>query len=332
MGISRRNLLGFAAGFTPWLAAHGQAAWRVATAYPDDTHHAVNLQWYVERVAQIGAGAPQLEVHPNGKLVKPAEIFEAVRSGRVEAGEVIMSSVEKENPVFGIDSVPFLARNIEEARELWAISRDAVAQALQAKGLQLLYAVPWPAQNLYSARPIETLASLKGMKMRAYNPATHKIAELVGAEPAQIQVVDLPKAIEENRVEAMITSSWTGVQVQAWTKLAHYYEVNAWIPKNMVFANKRRFDDLPPAVRRAMLARAGEAETRGWAMSRSFAAQYDQQLARQKVKLLEPGIYLQGELRRMGERLTREWVRNAGPQALAILLKFEQTRAALAPR
>jgi TRAP-type C4-dicarboxylate transport system substrate-binding protein len=97
-----------------------------------------------------------------------------------------------------------------------------------------------------------------------------------------------------------------------------------------VFANRKLFDELSPSVRRAMLARAGEAETRGWAMSRSFASQYDQQLARQKVKILEPGVYLQGELRRMGERLTREWVRGAGQQSLAILLKFEQTRTAVA--
>jgi TRAP-type C4-dicarboxylate transport system substrate-binding protein len=332
MPVSRRDLLGFAAGFTPLLAARAAANWRLATAYPEDTHHTVNLQWFSEKVAQSGPGAPLLEIHPNGKLVKPAEIFEAVRSGRVEAGEVIMSSQEKENPVFGIDSVPFLARNMEEARQLWTLSRDAVAQALQAKGLQLLYAVPWPAQNLYTARPIEKLANMKGMKMRAYNPATQKIAELVGAEPTQIQVVDLPKAIEENRVEAMITSSWTGVQVQAWTRLANYYEVNAWIPKNMVFANKKVFDGLPLAVRRAMLARASDAETRGWAMSRSFASQYDAQLARQKVKVQEPSVYLQGELRRMGERLTREWVRGAGQESLAILLKFEQTRTAVAAR
>jgi TRAP-type transport system periplasmic protein len=331
MALSRRNVLAFAAASVPLIGtAQTAAPWRLATAYPDDTHHTVNLQWFAEKVGQAGAGAPQIQVHPGGKLVKPAEIFEAVRSGKVEAGEVIMSSLEKENPVFGIDSVPFLVRNMEEARELWSISRDAVAKALDAKGLQLLYAVPWPAQNLYTSKPIERLADLKGLKMRAYNPATHKIAEMVGAQPTQIQVVDLPQAIDENRVEAMITSSWTGVQVQAWTRLANYYEVNAWIPKNVVFVNRKAFDGLPPAVRRAMLARAGDAETRGWAMSRSFASQYDTQLTKQKVKIQEANVYLRGELRRLGEKLTREWVGSAGPQSLAILLKFEQTRAAVA--
>ncbi|HET6829429.1 MAG TPA: TRAP transporter substrate-binding protein DctP, partial [Ramlibacter sp.] len=215
-------------------------------------------------------------------------------------------------------------------RELWSISRMAVSQALAAEGLQLLYAVPWPAQNLYSVRPVQSLADLRGLKMRAYNPATQKIAELVGAQPTVIQVVDLPKAIDEGRVESMITSSWTGVQAQAWTRMSNYYEVNAWIPKNVVFVNKAAFDALPVAARQAMLSRASDAETRGWALSRSFAMQYDQQLTRQKVRINEPGVYLRDELRRMGERLTREWVRGAGQQSLAILLKFEQGRTARA--
>lgn len=327
MGITRRSAMIFAAGAAPLFEARAQAAtWRVATAYPEDTHHTENLQWYAQRLAAGATGIPPLEVHAGGKLVKPAEIFEAVRSGRVEAGEVIMSSLEKEDAVFGIDSVPFLVRNMDDARELWAMSRAAVAKALHAKGLQLLYAVPWPAQNLYTARPIQALADLKAMKMRAYNPATQKIAELVGAEPTLIQVVDLPKAIDEGRVDAMITSSWTGVQVKAWTRLANYYEVNAWIPKNMVFVNKAKFDALPAAARGILLARASDAETRGWGLSRSFALQYDQQLTRQKVRIHEPGVYLRDELRRLGERLTREWVRGAGPQSLAILLKFEQAR------
>lgn len=330
MNISRRSILAAAACSSPFLAARAAAPWRLATAYPADTHHAENLQWYAQRLAEAMPSAPALEIHPGGKLVKPAEIFEAVRSGRVEAGEVIMSSQEKENPVFGIDSVPFLVRNMDDARELWATSRAAVAQALYAKGLQLLYAVPWPAQNLYSSRPVNSLADLKGLKMRAYNPATQKIAELVGAQPTVIQVVDLPKAIEEGRVESMITSSWTGVQAQAWTKLANYYEVNAWIPKNMVFVNKAMFDALPAAARQAMLARAAEAETRGWGLSRGFALQYDQQLMRQKVKIQEPSVYLQGELRRLGERLTREWLRTAGQQSLGIMLKFEQSRTVAA--
>jgi TRAP-type C4-dicarboxylate transport system substrate-binding protein len=332
MQISRRHLLSLAASLAPFAGANATPQWRIATAYPEDTHHTQNLQWFVQKLAQAGVGAPTMQVHAAGKLVKPAEIFEAVRSGRVEAGEVIMSSQEKENPIFGLDSIPFLVRNFEDARELWTLSRDAVTQALEAKGLQLLYVVPWPAQNLYTARPIEKLTELKGTKMRAYNPATFKIAELLGAEPTQIEVVDLAKAIEENRVEAMITSGWTGVQVQAWTRLANYYQVNAWIPKNMVFVNKAVFDDLPAPMRRAMLTHAGEAETRGWGLARAAANHYEEQLAKQKVRVLEPSVYLRSELRRLGERLTRDWLRGASPQALAILLKFEQARTAVAMR
>ena len=43
------------------------------------------------------------------------------------------------------------------------------------------------------AKPVQSLADLKGIRMRAYNPATSMIAELLGAQPVTVQPAALPQ-------------------------------------------------------------------------------------------------------------------------------------------
>ena len=47
--------------------------------------------------------------------------------------------------------------------------------------MMVLYSVPWPPQGIYSSKPLNSAADMKGLKMRTYNPYTSRIAELAGA-------------------------------------------------------------------------------------------------------------------------------------------------------
>lgn len=308
------------------LQALAQAAINIATAYAADNYQTRNLQQYADEVRQATGGKVVMKVHPAGTLIKPAEIYAAVREGRAEGGEVIMSSLARENPLFGMDALPFIVSGYGDARRMWEASRPAIGKLLAGSGLQLLYAVPWPPQNLYSRTPIHSIGDFKGLRMRAYNPATERIAELVQAKPVTIQVVDLSRAISEGRLDLMITSSWTGVETRAWTRLAHYYKVSAWIPKNIVFINKPVFDSLDVASRNALLDLAKSAEERGWQMSESSDREYEAQLAANNVNVAMMDFSIRQYLDRIGETLAREWLKQAGQDELKVLLRYTTDR------
>ncbi|WP_334188100.1 TRAP transporter substrate-binding protein [Noviherbaspirillum sp.] len=298
-----------------------------ATAYAADNFQTQNLQWYAEEVTKASAGRLTMKVHPAGSLIKPADIFAGVRSGKAEAGEVIMSSLAKENPLFGMDALPFIVSGYDDAQRMWEASRASIEKALAERGLQLLYAVPWPPQNLYSRKPISTVQDFKGLRMRAYNPATERIAELVRATPVTIQVVDLANAISTEKLDLMLTSSWTGVETKAWTKLQHYYKVNAWIPKNIVFINKKIFDKLDVDTQKKMLELAEVAEQRGWKLSRNSDKDYENLLAANDVSVSTMDSYIRQYLDRIGETLAREWLKQAGNDELKVLLKYTTDRS-----
>lgn len=299
----------------------------IATAYGTDVFHTQNIQQFADEVRRLTAGQVNFKVHPGGVLLKPTEIFTGVTSGRVGAGEVIMSSLSKENVMFGIDSIPFIVSGYDDARRMWETSRPAVERLLNQYGLQLLFAVPWPAQNLYARREINTMKDFKGLSMRSYSPATERIAELIGAKPVTIQAVELSKAIADERLDLMITSSATGVDTKAWTTLKHYYKVTAWIPKNIVFINQQVFASLDKDERKKITDAARAAEERGWRLSRESDMKAENLLAANNINVSTIDFIIRSYLDRLGETLARDWLKKAGNEELRVLLKYTTERS-----
>jgi len=260
-------------------------------------------------------------------LLKPTEIFSGVRSGKAGGGEVIMSSLANEIPLFGIDSLPFIVSGYDDARRMWEASRSGIEKALNERGLQLLYAVPWPPQNLYSRRAINAMQDFKGLRMRVYNPATQRISELIGAKPVTIQVLDLAEQIANEKLDLMLTSSLTGVETKAWSRLQYYYKVNAWIPKNVVFLNKKVFDELSKETQLKIMDAAHVAEQRGWQLSQNNDKDWENHLANNKVNIAIIDPFIRRYLDRIGENLAREWLKQAGSEELKILLKYTTDRS-----
>ena len=299
----------------------------LATGYAADNFQTRNIQQFAEDVKVATDGRVNIRVHSGGRLLKPAEIFAGVREGRAEAGEVIMSSLEKEELLFGLDSLPFIVSGYEDARRMWQASRPAVEKALERRGLSVLYAVPWPPQNLYSTDEVSTIRDFSGRAMRVYNPTTQRIAELIGARPVSVQVLDLAKAISAKRVELMLTSSWTGVDTKAWRVMNHYYKVNAWLPKNMVFIRIDTLSRISDGDRKILMDAARVAEARGWQLSQESDEIYEKQLASNHVKVFGMDFMIRSYLDRIGETVAREWLKKAGVTELQVLLKYTTERS-----
>src|SRR5512146_2018498 len=160
------------------LPAAAQTKWDVPTAYPANNFHTENLQQFANDVEKATGGKLKIQLHPNASLFKAPEIKRAVQGGQAQAGEILLVNFENEDPLYGLDGIPFLATSYADAFKLYKASRKALDDKLGKQGMMLLFTVPWPPQGIYSKRPLNTIADMKGLKWRAYSPATAKIAEL----------------------------------------------------------------------------------------------------------------------------------------------------------
>lgn len=164
-------------------AARAQTTqWDMPTPFPAGNYQTENVRHFVSEIEKATQGRLKITVHDSGSLFKGNEIKRAVQGGQAEIGEIIISGYSNEDPMYGVDSIPFLATDYESSKKLWQASRPAIEARFARQGMKVLYAVPWPPQGIFSAKPIDSLADLKGVKWRAYNPNTSRIAQLIGAQ------------------------------------------------------------------------------------------------------------------------------------------------------
>lgn len=301
------------------IPAAAQVKWNLPTAYPSDNYHTENIAQFGKEAAEASGGKLAVTVHANAVLFKAPEIKRAVQTGQAQVGEILMSLHENEDPTYGLDTVPFLATSFAQAKKLWDIQRPAVEKKLASQGLQLLFAVPWPPQGIYSKKDINAVEDMKGLKFRAYNVGTSRIADLVGGQPVTVQAAELPQALATGVVNAVFTSAATGYDSKIWESLTHFYDAQAWIPKNMIIVNKAALAALDAPSQDAVLKAAAAAETRGWALAQEKSAWYVNQLSSRGMKVLPPGDTLKSGLGKIGDQLTGDWLKKAGADGQALV-------------
>ncbi|HLA20899.1 MAG TPA: TRAP transporter substrate-binding protein [Pseudolabrys sp.] len=305
-------------------AAQAQTKWDMPTPYPDGNFHTRNVIQFAADVDKATKGSLKIAVHSAGSLIKHTEIKRAVRQSTAPIGEMLESLAANEAPVYGLDSVPFLATGYDASKKLYAAQKPYLEKQLASEGLMLLYSVPWPPQGLYAKRDLAKVEDLKGLKFRTYNPMIGRIASLVGAIPTQIEVPDLPTAFATGRVDVMITSASTGVDTKAQDYLTHYIDTQAWLPRNIVIVNKAAFDKLTAAEKKAVTDAAKVAEERGWKLSIEEMTIKTAALKAAGIKVLPPSADLKNGLAKVGATIAAEWEKAAGADGAAMLAAFKK--------
>jgi len=242
-----------------------------------------------------------------------------VQGGQAQAGEILLVNFENEDPLYGLDGVPFLATSYGDSMKLYKASRKALDAKLDKQGMMLLYTVPWPPQGIYSKKPLASAADMKGLKWRAYSPATAKIAELVGAQPVTVQAAEVSQALATGVMDSYMSSGATGYDSKTYEHIKNWYDTQAWLPKNAIIVNRKAFDALDKPTQQAVLKAAADAETRGWKLSEEKNGWYLDQLKQKGMSIQKPSEQLTADLRKVGNFMLAEWQRKSGDEGRKVI-------------
>jgi len=317
--MKRLVAIAIAIGFAVALPAAAQTKWDLPTAYPATNFHTENITQFASDVDKATGGKLKIQVHANASLFKAPEIKRAVQGGQAQAGEILLVNFENEDPLYGIDGIPFLATSYGDSLKLYKASKKALDDKLAKQGMKLLYTVPWPPQGIYSKKPLASVADMKGLKWRAYSPATGKIAELVGAQPVTVQAAEVPQALATGVMDSYMSSGATGYDSKTYEHIKNWYDTQAWLPKNAVIVNVKAFDALDKPTQAAVLKAAADAETRGWKLSEEKNAWYVTQLKDKGMNIHKPSDQLMADLRRVGNYMLAEWQRKTGDEGKKVI-------------
>ena len=305
-------------------AVFAQTKWDLPAAYPANNFHTENLTQFAADVDKATAGKLKITVHANASLFKAPEIKRAVQGGQAQIGEILLVNYQNEWQIFGADGLPFLADSYDGSMKLYQAQKPALEKKLGEQGMMLLYAVAWPPQGIYVKKPIASAADLKGVKWRAYSPATARIAELVGAQPVTVQAAELSQAMATGVVESYMSSGATGYDTKTYEHIKYFVDTQAWLPKNAVIVNKSAFDALDKPTQAAVLKAGADAEARGWTISKAKNTEYLELLKKNGMTIAPPTPQLKADLKKVGDTMLKEWLDKAGPEGQAIVDTFRK--------
>jgi TRAP-type transport system periplasmic protein len=300
-------------------SAFAQTKWDLPAAYAASNFHSENLAQLAKDVDAATSGKFKITVHANASLFKANEIKRAVQGNQAQMGEILLANFANENPIYALDGIPFLATSYDAAQKLYKNQKPALEKTLAAQGMTLLYAVAWPPQGIYAHKEVSSVSDLRGIKWRAYSPATSKIAELVGAQPVTIQAAELSQALATGVVQSYMSSGSTGVDSKTYEHLKFYHDTQAWLPKNAVIVNKKAFDALDKASQDALLKAGAAAEARGWAKSAEVNTSSVKTLAEKGMKIVKPSAKLSADMQQVGGVMLTDWLKASGGDGKAIV-------------
>jgi TRAP-type transport system periplasmic protein len=304
--------------------AFAQVKWDLPAAYPASNFHSENLVQFANDVDKATGGKLKITVHANASLFKAPEIKRAVQQGQAQVGEILLVNFQNEWQAFGVDGLPFLADSYDSSMKLYQAQKPFLEKKLNEQGMSLLYAVAWPPQGIYVKKPISSAADLKGVKWRAYSPATARIAELVGAQPVTVQAAELSQAMATGVIESYMSSGSTGVDSKTYEHIKYWYDTQAWLPKNAVIVNKAALDALDAPTKQALLKASADAETRGWAASKRVNTESVEKLKANGMNIMQPSAQLKADMKKVGDVMLKEWLEKAGPEGQAIVDSYRK--------
>jgi TRAP-type C4-dicarboxylate transport system substrate-binding protein len=313
-----------AAALTLSASAMAQTKWDLPAAYPASNFHSENLVQFANDVDKATGGKLKITVHPNASLFKAPEIKRAVQQGQAQIGEILLVNFQNEWQIFGADGIPFLADSYDEAMKLYKAQKPLLDKKLGEQGMMLLYTVAWPPQGIYSRKTLNSAADMKGLKWRAYSPATARIAELVGAQPVTIQQAELSQAMATGVIDSYMSSGSTGYDTKTYEHIKNWYDTQAWLPKNAVLVNRAAFNALDKASQDALLKAGADAETRGWAASKVENTRTQNLLKQNGMNIITPSAQLKADMKKVGDTMLKEWLEKAGPEGQALVNAYRK--------
>lgn len=304
-------------------AANAAEKWDMPAAYSAKNYVSESYINFAKEVTENSNGALEIVVHPAGSLYKGSEILRAVRSGQVPIGGRYMGAHAKEDAIFGMDVIPFVASDFDDAWNLYQASKPAIEAALEERGMKLLYMPVWPPQGLFSKNEIKTMDDMDGAKFRAADANTSRLAVLMGATPTKTEATEISQAFSTGVADSMMGSGAIGVFQKMWDNVDYFYTVNAWMPKSAVIVNLDAWNSLDDETKEVVLQAAANAEKAVWEKVTTVADSYNKTMAENGMTVAAPSEDLASAFQEIGNTMASEWAENAGDAGAAALKAYQ---------
>lgn len=304
----------------------------LVSVWPEANFHVKNLRTFAEEVKKVTQGEVVIDVHSGGDLgMKGPELLASVRDGIVDMADLLMSQQVGEEPLMGLQGLPYLVRNADEQAAMGKVAGPYYAKIAERNNQKFLYTVPWPGQGLYTKTPIVTQADLDGLKIRTVEKNGTDFFSALKASPIQMPWGEVIPALASGALDGVTTSSTSGVDGKFWEFTGFFNQMNWQSAPDVVSINLDIWNDLSAAHQQAIADAAQRLQPKFEEVSQQEDRQAEALLLSKGLKISRPTAAFNDELSQAATPIWKAFIEQAGPDAQVVIKAYlSQTgRAAL---
>ncbi|AQS47158.1 C4-dicarboxylate ABC transporter substrate-binding protein [Thioclava nitratireducens] len=179
------------------------------------------------------------------------DVYRMLGDGVFDVGQTVADYTVGDAPELeGLD-VPLVATTADEAKAMVDAARPMVVDIMHDRfNSELLGIAPYPPQVVFCKGEINSLADLKGKKVRGSGRMTTKLLEALGAEGVNIAFSEVPGSLQRGVIDCAVTGAGSGYSAGWWEVSDHLMTLplGGWDPV-VIAMNKDRYDELSPEMR-----------------------------------------------------------------------------------
>jgi TRAP-type C4-dicarboxylate transport system substrate-binding protein len=296
--------------------------WDLSMPWGPSEFHVANAERYAREVNALTGGELTIHIHPGAILgIKGPESMRAVEEGLVDLADSASFHQVGTEPILGFESLPYLVDDMDQLAQLYTVIRPAVEAAYRRHDLRVLYLVPWPNQNFFFSKPIESVADFQGLTMRSYDKSSTDLVLGLGMTPFQMPSPDVVPALAAGAIDGVMTSTTTAVAQKYWEFLKFTLRSNHTWSCNLMTMSEKSLRELSPRHQETVLDLAKQLEPEFWEVSRRDDQDKLRVLEENGMITQEPTSALMIEMRAQAQPIWRAFLERV-PEARPYFEEF----------
>ncbi|MFZ7128584.1 MAG: TRAP transporter substrate-binding protein [Desulfobacterales bacterium] len=297
-------------------SALAKTTWNANSVWPPNNHQTIALEEFSAKVKEATNGELEIVVNSGGALgYKGPELLKVVRDGLVPLSDMLVSGVAGEEKIFQIVTLPFLARDFEEARLLNDTARPYFDKAAEKWGQKILYISPWPGAGLWTKRKITSTEDMKGLKTRTYDKNGALVVEAAGGTPYALPFSEVYSSLATGVIDSVVTSTPTAVDAKFWEVLKYYEPINITIATDMVNVNLKAFNKLDKETQDQLVSIGKEMEDAMWQKVAELDKEKEALCLENGMETVPPSDEFMKQLNDITEQIRADWLKDASDDA-----------------
>ncbi|MEA2935408.1 MAG: TRAP-type transport system periplasmic protein [Variibacter sp.] len=177
------------------------------------------------------------------------EIIRLVRSGNVDIGAAPLATVSGDVPFLDIVDLAGLNPTLDQARKVAQAVLPEANKALERFNTRIIAMYPFPAQVLFCRQQVNSLADIKGRKIRTHGGSLNDLVSALGAQPVGIGFPEVYGALERGVVDCAITGTSSGNGARWYEVTKNMYALPVGWAVAAYYVNTNWWNKLDPQVR-----------------------------------------------------------------------------------